>query len=130
MVSVEINGSKRLLVFSAAGHVSREEVKQAVTEVRTALQGVAPGLRALIDFRWLDSIRPSAAPHIAEIMDLLAEKQLASVIRIIPDPGKDLALNILSRFRYSDELPITTVKTLVEALDRLVEQHAELAERN
>ena len=130
MVSVEINGSKRLLVFSAAGHVSREEVKQAVMEVRTALQGVAPGLRALIDFRWLDSIRPSAAPHIAEIMDLLAEKQLASVIRIIPDPGKDLALNILSRFRYSDELPITTVKTLVEALDRLVEQHAELAERN
>ena len=130
MVSVEINGSKRLLVFSAAGHVSREEVKQAAEEVRNALQDVAPGLRALTDFRWLDSIRPSAAPHIAEIMELLAEKQVASVIRIIPGRGKNIGLNILSQFHYARELPITTVETLVEALDRLVEQNTELAERN
>jgi len=130
MVSVEISESKRLLVFSAAGHVSREEVKQAAEEVRNALQDVAPGLRALTDFRWLDSIRPSAAPHIAEIMELLAEKQVASVIRIIPGPGKNIGLNILSQFHYGRELPITTVETLVEALDRLVEQNAELAERN
>ena len=130
MVSVEISESKRLLVFSAAGHVSREEVKQAAEEVRNALQDVAPGLRALTDFRWLDSIRPGAAPHIAEIMELLAEKQVASVIRIIPGPGKNIGLNILSQFHYARELPITTVETLVEALDRLVEQNAELAERN
>ena len=130
MVSVEISESKRLLVFSAAGHVSREEVKQAAEEVRNALQDVAPGLSALTDFRWLDSIRPSAAPHIAEIMELLAEKQVASVIRIIPGPGKNIGLNILSQFHYAPELPITTVETLVEALDRLVEQNAELAERN
>jgi len=130
MVSVEISESKRLLVFSAAGHVSREEVKQAAEEVRNALQDVAPGLRALTDFRWLDSIRPAAAPHIAEIMELLAEKQVASVIRIIPGPGKNIGLNILSQFHYARELPITTVETLVEALDRLVEQNAELAERN
>jgi hypothetical protein len=130
MVSVEISESKRLLVFSAAGHVSREEVKQAAEEVRNALQDVAPGLRALTDFRWLDSIRPSAAPHIAEIMELLAEKQVASVIRIIPGPGKNIELNILSQFHYARELPITTVETLVEALDSLVEQNAQLAERN
>jgi hypothetical protein len=130
MVSVEINESKRLLVISAAGHVAKEEVKQTTEQVRNALQDVAPGLRALIDFRWLESMRPSAATHIAEIMDALAEKQVAAVIRIIPDPGKDIGLNILSRFHYARELPITTVKTLVEALDRLTEQNAELAERN
>jgi len=67
MVSVEINGSKRLLVISAAGHVSKEEVKQTAKQVCNALQDVAPGLRALIDFRWLESMRPSAASHIAEI---------------------------------------------------------------
>jgi len=126
MVSVEISESKRLLVFSAAGHVSREEVKQAAEEVRNALQDVAPGLRALIDFRWLESMRPSAASHIAEIMDTLAEKQVASVIRVIPAPGKDIALNILSQFHCARELPITTVETLVEALDKVIEQNGEL----
>ena len=130
MFSVEIDRSKRLLVITAAGHISREEVKEAAEQVREKLREVAPGLRALIDFRWLDSIRPSAAPHIAEIMELLAEKQVASVIRIIPGPGKNIGLNILSQFHYARELPITTVETLVEALDRLVEQNAELAERN
>jgi hypothetical protein len=124
MFSVEIDRSKRLLVISAAGHVLKEEVKQAAGQVREMLREVAPGLRALTDFRWLESMHPSAAPHIAEIMDALAEKQVAAVIRIIPDPGKGIGINILSQFRYSHELPITTVETLVEALDRLLDQNA------
>lgn len=125
MFSVETDKSKRLLVISAAGHVSKEEVKVAAEQVREALRHAAPGLRALTDFRWLQSMRPSAAPHIAEIMDALAEKQVSSVIRIIPDPGKDIGLNILSQFHYSHQLPITTVETLVDALDRLMWQDAE-----
>jgi hypothetical protein len=129
MFSVETDKAKRLLVISVAGHVSKEEVKQAAEQVREALQDVAPGLRALTDFRWLESMRPSAAPHIAEIMDALAQKQVASVIRIIPDPGKDIGLNILSQFHYSRELPITTVETLVEALDSLLKQNAECEKR-
>jgi hypothetical protein len=124
MFSVEIDRSKRLLVVSAAGHVSKEEVQAAAEQVRKALREVAPGLRALTDFRWLQSMHPSAAPHIAQIMDALAQKQVASVIRIIPDPGKAIGFNILSQFRYSHELPITTVETLVEALDSLLDQNA------
>ena len=84
----------------------------------------------MTDFRGLESMRPSAASYIAEIMDALAEKHVASVIRIIPNRGKDIALNILSEFHYARELPIITVETLVEALDRLTEQNAKLAERN
>jgi hypothetical protein len=125
MVSVETDKAKRLLVVSAAGHVSKAEVKEAAARVREALKEVRPGLRALTDFRWLESMRPSAAPYIAEIMDALAEKHVASVIRIIPDPGKDIGLNILSQFHYARDLPISTVETLVEALDRLLEQNAE-----
>jgi len=125
MVSVETNKAKRLLVVTAAGHVSKEEVKHAAEQVREALRDAAPGMRVLTDFRWLESMRPGAAPHIAEIMDLLAEKQVASVIRIIPDPGKDIGIiNILSQFDYSRALPISTVETLVDALDRLLEQNA------
>src|SRR5205807_10194835 len=126
MFSVETNKAKRLLVISAAGHVPKEEVKHAAEQVREALRDVAPGSRVLTDFRWLESMRPAAAPHIAEIMDALAEKQVASVIRIIPDPGKDIGMNILSQFHYSRNLPITTVGTLVEALDSLIEQSADI----
>jgi len=88
--------------------------------VREALRDAAPSSRVLTDFRWLESMGPAAAPYIAEIMDALAEKKVASVIRIIPDPGKDIGMiNILSQSRCSRELPISTVETLVDGLDRL-----------
>ena len=125
MISVEMNSSKRLLVISAAGHVPEDEVKRAAERVHEMLRQTAPGVRVLTDFRWLESIHPSAASHIAEIMDALAQSRVASVIRIIPHPGKDIPLKMLSQFRYSDQLPVSTVETLVEALDRLLEQDAE-----
>ena len=43
MLSVETNKTKRLLVIRAAGHVSKEEMKQAADQVRDALRDVAPG---------------------------------------------------------------------------------------
>lgn len=126
MISVELNRSGRLLIISAVGHVLAEEVKQTAGQVRELLQQVTPGLHALTDFRWLESIHPSAAPYITEIMGTLAQHHVASIIRIIPDPGKDIGLEMLAQFRYSAELPISTVETLVEALDSLAEQDAEL----
>ena len=129
MISVETDKSKRVLIISAVGHVSTEEVKKAADQVRQALQDVAPAVRALTDFRWLQSMHVSAAPYIAEIMHTLAEKRVASVIRIIPDPGTEIGMIILTRFNYGPDLPISTVETLAEALDRLVEQKAE-ADRN
>jgi hypothetical protein len=92
--------------------------------MRNALQDVAPSLRALTGSRWLESMRSSATPYIAEIMDALAEKQVALVIRIIPVRGKDIGLNILSQFHYDRDLSISTVETLVEALEGLIEQNA------
>jgi len=124
MVLVEIDKSKRLLVLNAAGHVSGDEVRQAANQVRDALRDTGPGVRALTDFRALESMQPSSIAYIAEIMEALANQRAASVIRIIRDPGDDVAFNILTKFRYGRELPITTVTTLVEALNSLAQQIA------
>jgi len=56
----------------------------------------------------------------AHIMDALAEKGLASVTRVIPDPHKDIGLNILSQFHYGPEIKIATFETLADALQSLV----------
>jgi hypothetical protein len=62
----------------------------------------------------------AAARHVAEIMDALAEKQVASVTRVMPDPHKDIGLNILSQFHYAPEIKITTFETLADALQSLI----------
>ncbi len=86
MYAVELDRSKRLLVISASQRVTAEQAKLAAQRVRELLHDVAPGFRVLADFRWLDSMDPAAARHIAEIMDALAEKGVASVTRVMPDP--------------------------------------------
>ena len=119
MYSVEIDRSKRLLVIGALQRVTAEEAKLAAQRVRELLRDVAPGFRVLADFRWLESMDPAAAPHVAKIMDTLAEKGVSSVTRVMPDPHKDIGLNILSQFHYGPEIQIATFETLADALQSL-----------
>ena len=119
MYAVELDQSKRLLVISAVQRVTAAEAKLAAQRVRELLQDVVPGFRVLADFRWLDSMDSASARYIAEIMDALAEKGLASVTRVIPDPHKDIGLNILSQFHYGPEIKIATFETLADAMQSI-----------
>jgi hypothetical protein len=116
MYAVELDRSKRLLVISAAAVVTAEEAEMAVKQVRDLLRDIAPGFHAFADFRWLESMDPAAMRHIAQIMDALAEKNVASVTRVMPDPHKDIGLNILSQFHYGTDVKIATFETLADAL--------------
>jgi anti-anti-sigma regulatory factor len=122
MYSVEIDRSKRLLVISAMQRVTAEQAKLAAKQVRELVRDVAPGFRVLADFRWLESMDAAAAPHVAKIMDTLAEKGVSSVTRVMPDPHKDIGLNILSQFHYGPEIQIATFETLADAVQSLAEQ--------
>jgi len=122
MYAIELDQSKRLLVISAAQRVTAEQAKLAAQRVRELLQDVAPGFRVLADYRWLDTMDSAAARHIADIMDALAERGVASVTRVMPDPHKDIGLNILSQFHYRPEIPIATFETLADALQSLTEE--------
>jgi anti-anti-sigma regulatory factor len=119
MYAVELDQSKRLLMISAAQTVTAEEAKMAARRIREVLQDVAPGFHVLADFRWLESMDSAAARHIAEMMDALAEKGVASVTRVMPDPRKDIGFNILSQFHYGPEIKITTFDTLADALQSM-----------
>ena len=121
MYAVELDQSKRLLVISAAQRVTAEQARQAAQQVRDLLQDVAPGFRVLADFRWVESMDPATARHVAEIMDALAQKQVASVTRVMPDPHKDIGLNILSQFHYGPEIKVATFQSLADALQSLME---------
>lgn len=119
MYSVEIDRSKRLLVISAAGHVSKDEVKAAAEKARALLKDAGPDLRAFTDLRFLTSMEAAAARHVAEIMDALQDKGLISVTRVVPDPRKDIGFNILSQFHYDPKVKIYTFETISDAIQSL-----------
>jgi anti-anti-sigma regulatory factor len=119
MYALELDQSKRLLVITATQRVTAGQVKAVAERVRELLQDVRPGFRVLADFRWLDSMDSAAAPHLAEIMDVLTEKGVTSVVRVMPDPHKDIGLNILSQFHYGPEIQLATFQTLADALQNI-----------
>jgi len=120
MYSVESDSAKRLMVISAAGKVTTQEVEAVARQVREMLKDVAPGFRVLTDFRWLDRMEPAATRYLAEIMDAVAERDVGAVVRVIPDPHKDVGLNILSQFHYGPNVKLATFESLAEALSALM----------
>jgi hypothetical protein len=52
-------------------------------------------------------------------MDLVAAKQVGLIVRVIPDPRKDIGLNILSYFHYGPQVRIETYQSLRDALESL-----------
>jgi hypothetical protein len=122
MYSVESDRSKRLLVISAAGQVTKKEVETVALRVREIMKEVTPGFRVLTDFRWLERMDPAAAVPLAEIMDALAAKDVAAVVRVVPDPRKDIGLNILSQFHYGPQIKLATFESLAEALSALIDE--------
>jgi anti-anti-sigma regulatory factor len=119
MYAVELDRSKRLLVISAAQKVTAEEAKMVAQRIRELLRDITPGFCVLADFRGLESMDSAAAPHIAKMMDALAEKEVASVTRVMPDPHKDIGLNILSQFHYGPDVTIATFETLADAVQNI-----------
>jgi hypothetical protein len=122
MYSLEFDRSKRLLVISAAGQVTKKEVETVALRVREIMKEVTPGFRVLTDFRWLERMDPAAAVPLAEIMDALAAKDVAAVVRVVPDPRKDIGLNILSQFHYGPQIKLATFESLAEALSALIDE--------
>jgi len=122
MYSVESDRSKRLLVISAVGRVTKKEVESVALRVRETMKEATPGFRVLTDFRWLEWMDPAAAVPLAEIMDTLAEKDVAAVVRVIPDPRKDIGLNILSQFHYGPQIKLVTFESLAGALSALMDK--------
>ena len=115
MLLTTISKSKQLLYFTYIGDVSVEELEQGLSEIVTLLDDLSSGFRVLADLRGLDRMDPKCAQEIGKAMELCDQKGVGLVVRIIPDPQKDIGMNILSIFHYRNRPRIVTCETLVEA---------------
>ncbi len=119
MYQAEIDKGRNLLRIRYAQHVTPEETKRWTEELKLMLTEVQPGFRLLTDLSELDSMDLACVPHIKAAMDLCNRKGVETVVRVIPDPQKDIGLNILSLFHYRRRVHIVTCETMAEAMKAL-----------
>jgi ABC-type transporter Mla MlaB component len=119
MFIVKLDQSRNTLTISYGGLVTRDETALCAEEVRLALTILQPAFRLVVDLTDLQSMDVACSPLIASIMEICNTAGVAEVVRIIPDPTRDIGLQIMSLFHYGKDVCIRTCATIAEAGERL-----------
>ena len=119
MFETGFDKAKNLLRMTFCGHVTADEAKQGTDELADLMAKFESGFRLLTDLSGLETMDADCVPYIRESMDVLNKKGVAMVVRVIPDPRKDIGFKILSLFHYRHDIQIVTCETLEEAMRAL-----------
>lgn len=119
MVVIEADQLKNLLTVRYADRVDPVEVRAGLEQIREGLGRLASGFRLLADLSDLQVMDVACAPFIEQAMDLCNQKGASIVVRIIPDPHRDIGLQIMSIFHYGSAVRIATCETMAEAVKLL-----------
>ena len=115
MILVTANKAKQILLLSFIGHVRAAEIAEGRSDLATLSAELSPGFTLLTDLTPLALLERECLPEIIKSMELCDQRGVGLVLRVIPDPTKDIGFNILSLFHYSRRPRIVTVKTMEEA---------------
>ena len=116
MFSIEASDAERLIKIIWSGNVDSDEMRRCAEEIGVTVSKMRPGFRLLADMTDLHSMDYAGAPYIGSVMDLCVAKQVEHVVRVIPDPRKDIGLNIMSYFHYGSKVRVTVCENLADAM--------------
>lgn len=119
MINFELDQPKNLLVIRYSGAVVPAETEQGLEQIRSGLAKLKSSFRLLADLTKLESMDVACAPFIEKAMDMCNEKGASLVVRVIPDPHRDIGLQIMSIFHYGGDVRIHTCETLDQARELL-----------
>ena len=119
MIKFEVDQARNLFVIRYHGHVDAAEVETGLEQIRTDLNTLQLGFRLLGDLTNLESMDAGCAPFIEKAMDLFNARGVALIVRVIPNPHRDIGLQIMSIFHYRGDVQILTCETLAQAAEIL-----------
>jgi hypothetical protein len=110
------NKVKRVLHLNFIGHVRAEDLSRSHNEVLLLLADLPQGFRLLTDLSLLQSMDVACGIEISRMMEVFARQGMSTVIRVIPEPHKDIGFNILAAFHYDRRIQTVTCDAIEEAL--------------
>jgi hypothetical protein len=109
------NKAKGLLHLSYIEHVTADDLRRGHSDVVALLADLPAGFKMLVDLGRLNSMDTACVEELGKLMDLFDQHGLKQVVRVVPDPARDIGLNILARFHYHHNPRITNCKTMTDA---------------
>lgn len=115
MIKFEIDRPQNRFVIRFRGLVLPRETEEGLDQIRSGLGELEKPFRLLVDLTDLDSMDVKCAPFVEKAMDICNATGVSMVVRVIPDPHRDIGLSIMSIFHYRGDVQIITCPTLAEA---------------
>src|ERR1041385_2707684 len=115
MWSAGIDQTRALLQIRFEGHVDLPEAIAAAHRIEELLPQLGPSFCLLTDLSGLEEMDVACEPVIDRLMDLLNRRGIRKVVRVVPDPRKDIGFGIMSLFHYDPKVRLVTCQTLAEA---------------
>jgi hypothetical protein len=112
---ITVNESGSLVTFDYRGHITAAGIQAHCDEIFALGARVRSGFTIVADLTDLEKMDPECAQVLSRIMEQLGTMGLSRVVRVIPDPRKDIGLAILSLFHYKAGIMINTVPNRAEA---------------
>lgn len=113
------NKARRLLHLSYINKVTVADLERGYSEVLALLAELPGGFQMLADLGRLESMDIACEEIVGKMMEMLEQHGLERVVRVIPDPSKDIGLKIIGLFHYSKKVRIVTSTTMIEAAREL-----------
>jgi hypothetical protein len=120
MILATSNKARQILCVNYIARVRPAELKQGREDLKILLADLRPGFHFLANLTALESMGLDCRMELGRNMDLVSQSGVGRVVRVIPDPSKDLGLNILGFFHYPNHPQIVTCTTLAEAVEKLL----------
>lgn len=120
MIACSADETGQILTITYSHAVKAGDVRACLKTIRDDMPQLRPGFVLLSDLTSLDSMDPRCAEGLGEMMELCCAKGMAAVIRVIPDPGKDIGFNLISLFHCPRPVRVYTRENLADAIKCLL----------
>ncbi len=111
----ETDPDRQVLRIHFRGHVTGAQMNDELDRLHDSLARFAAGFRMITDLTDLETMELDCVPHVTRMMDLCLQSGVGQVVRVIPDPEKDIGFTLLSLTHYRGKVPIATCRTRTEA---------------
>jgi anti-anti-sigma regulatory factor len=115
MIRIGYDEKYNTVVVEFVGRIDAKLEDQYLLDIRRSLPKHKKGFKLLVDLSAVENMDLEMQGAIIRAMDLFNTQGVTKIIRVIPDPAKDIGFNILSIFHYSKDIKILTVQTRKEA---------------
>ena len=118
-VEVRVQPERKIIRVHFRRRVSAADVRREVDTYESLLQQLGPGFILVTDLSELEEMELESFRDVTRIMDLSLAHGVKQVVRVIPDPDKDIGFHLLSLTHYRGRVRVTVCATAAEAEELL-----------